>query len=89
VGGWEELNDRTRPNTSLPGDVKPGVTRAVVVAFKVRADSTLYDLKVIRSADDSFAQEALRMLREGPLWVPAMRDGQVSDEEVRVTIVFK
>ena len=89
VGGWEKLNNWTRPNISLQGDVKPGVTRAVVVAFKVRADSTLYDLKVVRSADDSYSQAALSMLREGPLWVPAMRDGQISDEEVKVTIVFK
>jgi hypothetical protein len=89
VGGWEEFNKWTRPNISLPGDVKPNVSRVVVVTFKVRADSTLYDLKVVRSADDSFSQEALRMLREGPKWVPAVLDGKVVDKEVTVSIIFK
>ena len=89
VGGWEEFNRWTRPNTSLPGDVKPEVSRAVVVAFRVRADSTLYDLKAIRTAGDSYTQEALRLLREGPLWVPAMLAGVVIDKEVMVTIIFK
>jgi len=89
VGGWEKFNEWVRPNTAFPGDVKPNVNRAVVVAFKVRADSTLFDLKAIRTGGDSYTQEALRLLQEGPKWVPAMRDGQITDEEVMVTIVFK
>jgi hypothetical protein len=89
VGGWEVFNDWIRPNISLPGEVKPMVTGVVVVAFKVRADSTLYDLKALRSGGDSLTQEAFRLLREGPGWVPAMRDGQVVEEEVRISIIFK
>jgi protein TonB len=65
------------------------VNRLVVMAFKVRADSTLYDLKVVRSGGDSYSTEALRLMREGPKWTPVIRNGEVVEEEVKITIVFK
>ncbi len=89
VGGWEAFNDWTRPNISHAGELTSQVTRLVVVAFKVRSDSTLYDLKVVRSGGDSYSLEALRLLREGPKWTPVVRDGQVVEEEVKISIMFK
>jgi hypothetical protein len=89
VGGWEAFNDWTRPNISHAGELTTPTGRLVVVAFKVRADSTLYDLKVLRTPGDSYTSEALRLLREGPKWTPAVRDGQVVEEKVSVSIVFK
>ena len=89
VGGWEAFNDWTRPNISHVGELTSPAERLVVVAFKVRSDSTLYDLKVVRSPGDSYSREALRLLREGPKWTPAVRDGQVVEEKVSISIVFK
>lgn len=89
VGGWEAFNDWTRPNISHAGELTSAVTRLVVVAFKVRADSTLYDLKVVRTGGDSYTREALRLLREGPKWTPVVQNGQVAEEEVKISIMFK
>lgn len=89
VGGWEAFNDWTRPNISHAGEIMTTDNPLVVVAFRVRADSTLYDLKVVRSGAESYSREALRLLREGPKWIPAVREGQVVEEEVKVSIVFK
>jgi hypothetical protein len=55
----------------------------------VRADSTVYDLKAERTAGDLFTREAFRLIREGPKWIPAIRNGQAVEETVRVTVVFK
>jgi hypothetical protein len=57
--------------------------------FKVKTDSTLYDIKVVRTPDDSYTNLALWLLREGPKWTPAVRDGQVVEEKVTLSIVFK
>ena len=89
VGGWEAFNDWTRPNISHAGELTSEITRLVVLAFRVRADSTLYDLKVVRSGDDSYSREALRLLREGPKWTPVTRNGEAVEEEVKISIVFK
>ena len=89
VGGMVEFNKWINRNIRYPEGITTGVRKVVVVAFKVAADSTVYDLRVEQSEDDRYAAEVFRLLREGPKWVPAVRDGRAVPEEVRVSIVFK
>jgi hypothetical protein len=55
----------------------------------IRTTGTIDSLKVVSSPGDEFATEAIRLIREGPAWKPAEKNGQVIDDEVRVRIVFK
>ena len=89
VGGMEEFNKWIQENIRYPEDVAPKVRQVIVVTFKIAPDSTLYDLKAEQTPGDLFTQEAFRLLREGPKRVPAVRNGKVSEEEVRVSIVFR
>ena len=89
VGGWEAFNSWLRPNMGHAKELTTPVNRLVVMNFKVKTDSTLHDIKVLRTPDDSYTSYALWLLREGPKWTPAVRDGQVVEEEVRMSIVFK
>jgi hypothetical protein len=89
VGGWEAFNSWIRPNMGHAKELTSPVNRLVVMNFKVKTDSTLYDIKVVRTPDDSYTNLALWLLREGPKWTPAVRDGQVVEEKVTVSIVFK
>lgn len=89
VGGMEEFNKWIKNNIRYPGDVVPGVRQVIVVTFKIAADSTLYDIKAEQTAGEPFTKEVFRLLREGPKWVPAVRNGVVREEEVRVSIVFR
>ena len=89
VGGMEEFNRWIQSNIRYPLNITPRARQVVVVTFKVAADSTVYDLNAEQSADDRFTTEAFRLLRQGPIWEPAIRDGKVSPEEVRISIVFK
>ena len=89
VGGMEEFNSWIQRNIKYPEEVAPRVRQVIVVTFKVAADSTLYDLKAERTPGDLFTREAFRLLQEGPRWEPIVRNGKVSEEENRITIVFK
>ena len=89
VGGMEEFNKWIQNNIMYPEDVAPRVRQVIVVTFKIAADSTLYDLKAEQTAGEPFTKEVFRLLREGPKWVPAVQDGKVREEGVRVSIVFK
>ncbi len=89
AGGYDEFTKWLQENTRYPTEVEPRARQVVVVTFMVRADSTVYDLKAERTAGDLFTLEAFRLIREGPKWQPAVRGGQVVEEEVRVSIVFK
>ncbi len=89
VGGREKFSEWVALNIRYPEEVKPRERQVTVVTFRVRADSTIYDMKAERTAGDLFTREAFRLLREGPEWQPAVRGGKIVEEEVRVTIVFK
>lgn len=89
VGGREKFSEWVALNIRYPKEVEPRERQVIVVVFRVRADSTIYNMKAERTAGDLFTQEAFRLLREGPEWQPAIRNGQVVEEEVKVSIVFK
>ena len=89
LDGWEEYREWMSRNIRYPEGITPVERQVIVVTFRVRADSTVYDLKAERTAGDLFSREAFRLIREGPKWAPAVRGGQATDEEVRVSIVFK
>ena len=89
VGGWEEYREWMARSIRYPDEIDPVERQVIVVTFRVRADSTIYDLKADRTPGDLFTREAFRLIREGPKWQPAVRDGQAVEEEVRVSIVFK
>ena len=89
VGGMEEFNSWIQRNIKYPEEVVPRVRQVIVVTFKVAADSTLYDLKAERTPGEPFTKEAFRLLREGPKWVPAIRNNLVVEEEIRISIIFK
>ncbi len=48
----------------------PDSSDIVLLQFTVRADSTLHDFEVLHSSDSTLNAEAIRLLREGPKWVP-------------------
>lgn len=79
---WIEKNIRNpRPDN--------GNEEAVVVSFKVMVDSTVTDIHIISSPGDAYSKEALRLIREGPVWKPATENDLPSEEETSVKIVFR
>ena len=51
---------------------------------------TTKNFQVIRAPDNkAFENEAIRAVSEGPAWQPAKRNGQYTEEEVQLRIVFK
>lgn len=89
VGGWEEYREWMARNIRYPEGIDPVERQVTVVTFRVRADSTVYDMKAERTAGDLFTREAFRLIREGPKWAPAVRGGKAVEEEIRVSVVFK
>jgi len=89
AGGWDEFRDWMARNIRYPEGVDSVEQQVIVVTFRVRADSTVYDLKAERTAGDLFTREAFRLIREGPKWQPAVRGGQATEEVVKVSIVFR
>jgi hypothetical protein len=87
--GWDRYREWMSENIRYPEGITPMVRQEVMVSFTVQADSTLSDMKVVRSPGEPFTLEVLRLLREGPRWVPARIGGNASATEVVVMFVFR
>jgi hypothetical protein len=88
-GGWEKYREWVTQNIRYPEGITPVVRQEVMVSFIVRADSTLADLKAVRSPGEPFTREVFRLMQEGPRWVPARIGGNASATEVVVMFVFR
>ncbi|MCF8379281.1 MAG: energy transducer TonB [Bacteroidales bacterium] len=68
----------------------PEKNRAVVIlGFIINEKGKAEQFRLIESPDTSFSKEAIRLIEEGPLWIPAKRSGIFSPDEIRLRIVFK
>ena len=47
----------------------------VIVGFYVEADGTLTDIEVKKSVDPSLDEEAVRVVKSMPKWIPGQKDG--------------
>jgi outer membrane biosynthesis protein TonB len=86
VPGFEEYEKYIRKNIQRPDSSDQ---RAVVVtSFTVLSNGTISGIRIIRSSGQEFSDEAIRLLRNGPAWKPANRNGAVVEDSVTYRIIF-
>jgi hypothetical protein len=96
------LNDRTSARPSVGVDsfniyleknirnLEPEIAEnLVVISFTVNTDSTLSPIIVISSPGNNYSTEAIRLIKEGPAWYPAIVNGKAVEEEVKLTVRFR
>jgi len=60
----------------------------VVISFVVEADGTLSDFSVLRSVGDGIDEEAMRVIKLSPKWLPGMKNGKAVRVKYAVPISF-
>jgi len=89
VTGFYEFNKYISDSILLPKDYDPVQEKVVVLGFIVRRTGVPDTITVIKSPGADFTAEALRLLKNGPAWKPAVVNGVQVTKEARVRIVFK
>jgi periplasmic protein TonB len=74
-GGMKNFGLYLSTNYNAP-NIK-GLKGKVIVEFVVEKDGSLVDIKVIKDIGFGTGVEAVRVLKECPLWKPAMHNGNV------------
>lgn len=84
-GDANEFSKWVMKNLSYPEIAKEnGVQGRVMLSFKVNADGTVSNVKVLRGVDASLDKEAVRVVSSSPKWKP----GKQRDRAVPVTYTF-
>lgn len=69
--------------------LEAGIEAEVLVEFYVAPDGSLDRLQVLESPGYGLGEEAIRLLKEGPAWLPATREGTPMRYKTSVKIPFK
>ena len=89
VGGKTAFDNYILENLHYPDSTSAGQRVVVVLSFIVQTNGKIDSIKIVRSPGIPFSEEAIRLLKSGPQWKPAMDNGKVIEDEVRLRIVFR
>jgi len=85
--GWRRYLER---NLQYPNEAQEkGIQGKVVVQFVVDTEGNLSDIYAMNDPGGGLAQEAVRIIKSGPKWVPAVQNGQKVVARTSQTITFR
>ena len=88
-GGKPALDKYLSENVKYPQAAKDnGVEGVVGVQFIVHTDGTFGAIKIVRMIDPDLEQEAVRVVKNMPNWIPAEKNGQPVEAPAQVNIPF-
>lgn len=88
LGGKKEFKEYIEENIIYP-DTTTSDREVVVLKFIVLPDGRPSNIKVILSPGEKFSKEAIRLLINGPDWIPAEKGGKYIAEENRLKVIFQ
>ncbi len=89
-GGMTTLQEFIQSRLNYPYDARmKGVSGKVAVRVYINENGTVYDAKVLESADYLLNNEALRVCKETKGWKPATNDGKPVKGEFIVSVLFR
>lgn len=89
VTGYDQFREYIKNNLQYPPGHPADTREVVVLSFIVDKDGRPADIFVLKSPGKEFSEEAIRLLKNGPDWLPAKYNGADIEEETRIRIVFK
>lgn len=88
-GGEEALNAYISENLKYPAmPAEMGIDGVVNLKFTVKADGSIGTISVVRMIDPDLEQEAIRLVKNMPAWIPAEQNGVAVDQQVELPIRF-
>ncbi len=88
--GETNFNSYIEHSVTYPETVVKKTKETVKIKFTVNEEGGLENFQLVSGPSNSaFYNEAIRVIKNGPEWSPAVKDGKLVTEEVTLKIVFK
>ncbi len=65
-----------------------GVNGKVTIAFTIQPDGILSDFVTVKSLSYGCDEEAIRLIKSGPVWTPSIENGKRLATSITVTLPF-
>jgi len=88
-GGMDKFYEYISKTVKYPKEAQEkNIQGKVFISFIVETDGTLSDIKVQRKLGAGTDEEAVRILKESPRWLPGTQDGQTVRVKYNIPISF-
>jgi protein TonB len=88
-GAWKKYLERNlNPNAPVDNGAPEG-SYTVYVQFVVSKDGSISDVKALTNHGYGMEQEAMRVIKKGPAWVPAVQNGRSVNAYRKQPITFQ
>ena len=89
-GGEEELKQFLSLNLKYPNEaLQNKIEGEVVVSFKIDSDGRISDINTLKGLGYGCDEEAVRVVKQMPQWLPAKKDGKKIAVIYNLPIVFE
>ncbi len=89
-GGPAVLMKYLADNIKYPAEAQNnGIQGRVVVSFVVERDGSLSDFQIVRYVDPSIDEEAIRVAKAMPRWIPGRQNGSTTRVKYNVPVSFR
>ena len=88
-GGHKKLMEYLRGNIKYPEQaLAKSIEGKVYVKFTVKKDGSIDDVKIIRSTDSLLDEEAIRVVKNMPKWIPGQTRGKDVNSSITLPVTF-
>lgn len=88
--GYSAYKDYLKENIQIPqAAIEGNIKGKVVVRFNVDGTGILSDFIIVKSLGYGCDEEAIRLIKEGPAWKAAIKNGLTTSQEVKMKVNFK
>ncbi len=89
VGGLSAYGAYLETNQQIPAAARAAqLTGKVTIGFTVASNGSLSDFEVLKGVGFGCDEEVIRLIRSGPPWSPALKDGKPQSTTVWVKLEF-
>lgn len=86
-GGMENFYKFVAKTFSSPDE--PNLDGKVFLSFTIEKDGSLTDIKAIRDFGYGTGNEAIKMMRKSPKWIPAKRNGKMVRSSFTLPVIIR
>ncbi len=88
-GGRQAFNNYIAENLKYPDQaLENNIEGRVTVEFTVQPSGQISDFKIVKGLGYGCDEEAIRLIKQGPKWIPARQTTEAVSEQVKVRLKF-
>lgn len=88
-GGRQAFNNYIAENLKYPDQaLENNIEGRVTVEFTVQPSGQISDFKIVKGLGYGCDEEAIRLIKQGPKWIPARQTKEAVSEQVKVRLKF-